>query len=109
MSLNLTESAIKELKKFQEEQESGDYVRIAITSGGCSGFQYSMTLQSDPPDDKLDNILEFDGINVVVDKKSMLYLEGTTIDWIDDLNHRGFNFENPNAVRDCGCGKSFGV
>ncbi len=112
MSIELTKSAIKELKRFQEDQEmpETEVVRVGISGGGCSGFSYNMSFQSEEEIDKeVDNIKEFDGIRVVVDRKSMLYLDGTTIDWIEDLTHRGFNFDNPNAVKSCGCNKSFNV
>ena len=110
-AITLTENAVKELKRVQQEQSipGTDVVRVKIQGGGCAGFSYSMSFESGEEVGEADNIYEFDGIRVAVDKKSMLYLEGTTIDWLEDLNHRGFNFENPNAVRSCGCNKSFGV
>jgi iron-sulfur cluster assembly protein len=111
--INLTEAAIAELKKFRESSldiSDTDVVRIQITSGGCAGFQYNMNFQNNEDVDLAkDNILEFDGIRVAVDKKSMLYLDGTTVDWVEDLNHRGFNFDNPNSVKNCACKSSFSV
>jgi iron-sulfur cluster assembly protein len=110
MSINLTENAIKELKRYQADQEieSDAIVRVKVEGGGCAGFQYGLSFQ-DGTDFNVDNdnIYEFDGIRVAVDKKSMLYLDGTTVDWIEDLSRRGFNFDNPNAVKSCGCNKSF--
>lgn len=110
MAINLTESAIKELKRYQTDQEiaSDAIVRVKIEGGGCSGFQYALSFQdSDDLNPDNDNLYEFDGIRVAVDKKSMLYLDGTTVNWIEDLSQRGFSFENPNATKGCGCGKSF--
>jgi len=110
--INLSQEAIAELKRFKASQsDSGqDVVRIGISGGGCSGFTYNMSFQEESEiNAEQDNILEFDEIRVVIDKKSMLYLDGTTVNWVETLTHRGFTFDNPNATRECGCKKSFGV
>jgi iron-sulfur cluster assembly protein len=109
MGIELTTRAILEVKKVREEQELGDssYLRVGIEGGGCAGFSYKLTFEEDQIDALNDRVYEFDGIKAVVDRKSELYLDGTTIDFYEGLDQRGFKFDNPNATRGCGCGKSF--
>ncbi len=112
INLSLTEGAVKELKRVKEEQNIPDqnYLRVGVAGGGCSGFQYMLNFEeADNFNQDADIQFEQHGINVVVDKKSLLFLDGTTIGWHEDLNQRGFTFDNPQAQRSCGCGKSFGV
>ena len=86
--------------------EPETFLRVGIAAGGCSGFSY--VLKPDTKfDDKADSRYNFHGVDVVVDKKSALYLDGTTLDWYDGLERRGFTFDNPNVVKTCGCGSSF--
>lgn len=108
MSIILTEKAASEVKRIIDEQKLGPetLLRVGVAGGGCSGFQYSLGFDK-AFDDKADAKSEFHGVTVVVDKKSALYLDGTTVDFYDGLEKRGFTFENPNAVRSCGCGSSF--
>lgn len=109
--VELTESAVKEIKQIMEAQSMSPdvtYVRVGVAGGGCSGFQYAFNLDEIYNEEK-DNLLEQDGLKIVVDKRSSLYLEGTIVNWVEDLNRRGFDFKNPNAVRSCGCNKSFNV
>lgn len=109
VDLTLSESAIKELKRTKEENELGDetLVRVQVQGGGCSGFMYGLNfVQEDEVTDE-DFVENHDGIKLVVDRKSLLFLDGTTIDWVEDLNQRGFKFDNPNATKSCGCGQSF--
>jgi len=111
MLVQLTESAVKEIKTIMEKQEMPPdvtYVRVGVQGGGCSGFSYAFNLD-ETYDEEKDTLLEQDGLKIVVDKRSGLYLEGTTVDWVEDLNRRGFSFKNPNAARSCGCNKSFSV
>lgn len=107
-TIKVTEAAINELKKVKAENSLDEktFVRVAIRGGGCSGFEYALGFD-DKFDDSTDNAEEIGGINFVVDHKSAMYLEGTTLDWQDELSQRGFKFDNPNAWRSCGCGKSF--
>lgn len=107
MSIILTERAAEEVKRIMGEQNLTDNVlRVAVAGGGCSGFSYKLAF--DPNwDEKADSKFEFHGVNVVVDHKSSLYLEGTTVDFYEGLDKRGFTFDNPNAVKSCGCGSSF--
>lgn len=105
----LSEGAAKELQRVREEQKmSESTLRVGVAGGGCSGFQYSLNfVEDDDFDEEKDIKFEQHGIQVVVDKKSLLFLDGTTIGWHEDLNKRGFTFENPNATKSCGCGSSF--
>ena len=107
MTIKLTETAAEEVKKSMEEME-GQYLRVGVKGGGCSGFEYSLGID-DEYDEKQDTISSQHGVAVVVDRKSDLYLDGTTLDYYTDLSKRGFVFENPNAVKSCGCGSSFQV
>ena len=108
MSVMLSERAAKEVKKIMEDQKMGPnlMLRIGVAGGGCSGFQYALGFD-DKFDEKVDSKREFHGVPVVVDKKSDLYLDGTTVDFYEDISKRGFTFDNPNAVKSCGCGSSF--
>ncbi len=104
----LTETAAKEVKRFIEEGEYGEnaVLRVGVAGGGCSGFNYSLNIAEDF-DEVNDNKTVQHGVNVVVDKKSSLFLDGTTVDYYEGLDQRGFQFVNPNAKKTCGCGQSF--
>ena len=108
MSVTLTEKAATEVKRIMADQkiEPETLLRVGVTGGGCSGFSYALGFDKSY-DEKADSRYEFHGVPVVVDKKSALYLDGTTIDFYDGLEARGFKFDNPNAVKSCGCGSSF--
>ena len=86
---------------------SGVFVRVGVESGGCSGLSYK--LDFDEKQQIEDRIIESNGIKILVDKKSYLYLVGTTLNYSGGLNGKGFIFENPNANRTCGCGESFAL
>jgi len=110
MVVSLTEKAAAEVKRVQQEQkyEAGVFLRVGAAAGGCSGYSYR--LEFDHAFDT-DNDEKFDchGVQVVVDKRSAELLTGTTIDWYEGLEARGFKFDNPNVTRSCGCGSSFQV
>lgn len=108
MSVTLSEAAASEIKRVMEEQNRPElkYVRVGVVGGGCSGFQYSFDF-TNSYDETADTLSEHHGVGVVVDKKSDLFLDGTTIDFYSGLERRGFTFNNPNAVKSCGCGSSF--
>ncbi|MCA9049563.1 MAG: iron-sulfur cluster assembly accessory protein [Planctomycetaceae bacterium] len=108
MSVTLTEAAATEIKRVMDEQNRPElkYVRVGVVGGGCSGFKYSFDF-TNAFSDAEDMVTEHHGVGVVVDKKSDLFLDGTTIDFVKQLDKRGFTFDNPNAVRSCGCGSSF--
>jgi iron-sulfur cluster assembly protein len=86
---------------------STDYIRVGVKSGGCSGLSYD--LKFDKNQDKTDKVFEDNGVKIIVDKKSFLYLIGTTLEYSGGLNGTGFVFNNPNANRTCGCGESFSL
>lgn len=83
------------------------YVRVGVESGGCSGLSYKMDIDSELKE--TDKLFEDNGVRILVDKKSFLYLIGTTLEYSGGLNGKGFSFSNPNASRTCGCGESFAV
>ena len=103
--ITLSESAAKKLAALLENKDETG-VRAAIKGGGCSGFTY--VLDFDNQNDS-DRVIEEKGIEIYVDSKSFLYLMGTQIDFVDELNQAGFKFINPNAKRTCGCGESFSI
>ncbi|HVJ80123.1 MAG TPA: iron-sulfur cluster assembly accessory protein [Planctomycetia bacterium] len=108
MPIELTERAAGEVKRIMSEQSYPEttVLRIGVAGGGCSGFQYSLAFD-DKIDDAMDDIYDMHGVKVVVDRKSDLYLNGTTLDFHEGLEKRGFTFNNPNATKSCGCGSSF--
>ena len=108
MAIEITEKAAEEVRRVRVEQKFEDdmFLRIGVAGGGCSGFNYTLSFDN-AFDEKADSKFDQHGVAVVVDKKSALYLDGTTVDWYDGLEKRGFTFENPNAVKTCGCGSSF--
>tara|TARA_R110002051_G_scaffold32786_3_gene73933 strand:- start:325 stop:648 length:324 start_codon:yes stop_codon:yes gene_type:complete len=105
VTIKLTEIAAAEAKAYIEGSKE-KYLRIGVKGGGCSGFEYSLTA-SHEYDEQKDTLYHQHGVDVVVDKKSALYLDGITLDYYNDLTRRGFTFDNPNAVKSCGCGNSF--
>lgn len=84
-----------------------DYIRVGVKSGGCSGLEYVLKFDKEKTD--ADQLFEDNGIKIIVDKKSILYLAGTTLEFSGGLNGKGFVFQNPNANRTCGCGESFSL
>lgn len=102
----LTPSAVEAVRAaIKEEGEEGDYLRVSVVGGGCSGYQYSLGFDKESRPD--DYTLEFDGVKVLLDSISSGYLTGTTIDYVSGLNGTGFKFNNPKAKKSCGCGSSF--
>lgn len=83
------------------------FVRVGVESGGCSGLSYKLSFDKDRNEE--DKLFEDNGVRILVDKKSFLYLVGTTLEYFGGLNGKGFVFNNPNAQRTCGCGESFAV
>lgn len=90
-----------------EGHPEGSNVRVSVKGGGCSGLMYDLSF--DTQVQPADEVFEDKGVKILVDKKSLLYLLGTTLDFSDGLNGKGFQFVNPNASRTCGCGESFAV
>ena len=109
MPINLTETAAKEIKKIIVDQElpaEQTRLRVGVKGGGCSGFSYVLDLTEEPKGDS-DEEMESHGVPILIDSKSLLYLEGTEIDFKEDVMQSGFVFKNPNATSTCGCGSSF--
>ena len=106
MPVLFTPSAIDAVAKaLKDEGEDGDFLRISVVGGGCSGYQYGLDFDKEVRMGDL--ALELNGVKVVVDAVSVGYLRGTVVDYVSGLNGTGFQFKNPNAKRTCGCGSSF--
>jgi len=107
VGLTITERAVRRIQELTKEQNrEGHGLRIKVVGGGCSGLQYKLDLDAPKSNDR---IFEKDGAKVFVDMKSLLYLNGTELDFKESLMESGFVFQNPNVKRTCGCGVSFAV
>jgi iron-sulfur cluster assembly protein len=114
MSIVLTEKAAVKVKEIiTEGQAKGDftaekmYLRLRVVGGGCSGFQHKLDLDQEVKDK--DEVFEFHGVAVVIDKKSLLYISGAHVDYHDEMHRSGFSVTNPSAKSTCGCGSSFSM
>ena len=110
MAIELTETAAREVKHICEQQKLDPtrvFLKVGVKGGGCSGFSYILDLTENRNDN--DEQFEINGVRVLCDPKSHLYLDGTQIDFKDEIMGRGFVFKNPNASTTCGCGSSFAV
>jgi iron-sulfur cluster assembly protein len=107
--IQITEAAQTKIKSIIEAQDDPKptALRIAVVGGGCSGFSYSMKFEDAPQ--MLDKTYNFDGMKVIVDQASLLYLDGAEVDYVETLEASGFKFSNPNVKSTCGCGSSFQV
>ena len=105
----ITPRAAQEIRKIKSENKIPEThaLRLGVKGGGCSGLSYVLAFEERPREN--DSVMTIEGLTVHVDPKSLFYLSGTTLDFSDGLNGRGFVFSNPNAARTCGCGNSFGV
>lgn len=108
--INLTERAAEEVRRILVEQNSPNklYLRLRVVGEGCSGYKHKLDLDENVSP-KTDQEFEIHGVAVVVDKRSLLYMDGVTVDYHEDLNRRGFSITNPNAKSTCGCGSSFSM
>ena len=109
MPINLSETAAKEIKTIIKDQglpEAETKLRVGVKGGGCSGFSYMLDLTEEPKSE-MDEEMEVHGVKILIDMKSYLYLNGTEIDFRDEVMGKGFVFKNPNATSSCGCGSSF--
>src|SRR5277367_5572292 len=107
--ITLSESAAREVKTIIQQQElpaEQTHLRVGVKGGGCSGFSYMLDLTEEPKGDA-DEEMESNGVKILCDNKSLLYLDGVEIDFKDEVMGRGFVFKNPNATSSCGCGHSF--
>ena len=107
--IGITERAVQEVRRIVSEQNlpENTVLRVGVKGGGCSGFSYSLGF--DDTVHETDQSFEHEGVRVVCDPKSFLYLNGTEVDFEESLMGRGFKFGNPNASKTCGCGESFTV
>ena len=107
--VTVTDKAKEKVLNLMEEEglDSSYFLRVSVKGGGCSGLSYN--LDFDNEEKTGDQFFEDNGIRIALDMKSFLYLAGTELDFSDGLNGKGFNFNNPNASRTCGCGESFSV
>ena len=105
--ITVTEAAARKLRQVMEEKGVAEThaLRVFVTGGGCGGMQYGMTFDDKPRED--DEVYEQHGIRIIVDPVSLFYIDGSRIDYVDNLMGGGFHIENPNAVATCGCGSSF--
>jgi iron-sulfur cluster assembly protein len=104
--LTVTPVALNTIRMLLEQRNIPGYaLRVFVSGGGCSGLQYGMAFEQAPRD--LDAVVEVDDVKLVVDPTSLMYLQGSTIDYVDSLMGGGFRIDNPNAVSSCGCGQSF--
>ena len=107
MAVTLTESAAKHVAKFLEKRGKGIGLRLGVQTSGCSGMSYKLEFADALEPD--DNVYESFGIKVIVDPKSLVYIDGTELDYRREGLQEGFKFQNPNEKDHCGCGKSFSV
>jgi len=104
--INVTPKAVTKIREsFTREGVSGGGLRLGVLGGGCSGLSYQFKYDARPR--PTDNVFEFEGVKVFVDPKSMIYLDGMTLDFKESLMYSGFAFDNPHATKSCGCGTSF--
>ncbi len=109
-SIEISDRAVVHVRRFMENEGKADaVVRVGVRGGGCSGLSYVLQFEDASSIGMMDHVIEKDGIRVVVDKKSILFLAGTTLDYEDGLSGKGFTFKNPNARQSCGCGESFSI
>jgi iron-sulfur cluster assembly accessory protein len=105
-TITITTNAAKRIHQLMEEKElQGHALRVFVSGGGCSGFQYGMAFEPDPRES--DMRFSQENVEVVIDPVSLGYMTGASIDYVDDLMGGGFSIQNPNAVASCGCGNSF--
>jgi len=105
--ITLSPGALSEVKRLLVKENKPELgLRLGVRSGGCSGFSYMLGFDTPHEDDEIQDV---EGLKLLVDPKSKVYLEGAQLDYADGLQGKGFTFSNPNATRSCGCGESFSV
>lgn len=108
-NISISPKAAEQVKSQLMKRGTPDsYLRLGVKGAGCSGYSYVIQFEDEPPREK-DFLFEIEGIKILVDKKSVLYLNGSTLDWEKTLMRNGFKFVNPNEKSTCGCGSSFTV
>lgn len=106
-SVTISESAASRIKEILDAETKPMMLRVSVSGGGCSGFQYGFNLDDTRADDDL--VIERGGATVLIDSMSLAYLEGSEVDFVDDLIGAAFKINNPNAQSECGCGTSFSI
>lgn len=107
-NIYVSPSASERIKQQLVARNTPDaFLRLGIKGGGCSGYSYSIQFEDNPPRENKDLLFQSEGINIIVDIKSIIYLNGSTLDWEKSLTSYGFKFINPNVKTKCGCGNSF--
>jgi iron-sulfur cluster assembly accessory protein len=106
-TITLSESAAKRINQIMAKEAPGSKLRISVNGGGCSGFEYAFDIDTQVQEDDL--VIERDGAAVLVDEISAQYMEGSVIDFVDDLIGQSFQIKNPLATSSCGCGTSFSI
>ena len=107
MAITMTENAAQHVKKFLEKRGKGAGLRLGVRTSGCSGMAYVLEFVDEVQPE--DEVFEDHGVKIVVDKKSLLYIDGTELDFVKEGLNEGFKFNNPNVKGECGCGESFSV
>jgi iron-sulfur cluster assembly protein len=107
MAITLTQTASKRMDKFLTNRKQGLGVRLGVQTTGCSGLGYTMEFVDDINDD--DSVFEDKGVKIIIDAKSLVFLDGTEVDFVKEGLNEGFEFNNPNSKAECGCGESFTV
>jgi iron-sulfur cluster assembly accessory protein len=106
-TVTVTDSAARRIRQIVSGKAPGSALRIAVNGGGCSGFQYDFSITTDTGDD--DTVIERDGARVLIDSISLVYMAGSSLDFVDDLMGQAFKVNNPQAKASCGCGTSFSI
>jgi len=107
MAITLTDTAIQHVRQQLEQRGEGVGIRVGVKTTGCSGMAYVLEFVDDV--EVSDEVFEFQGVKLVVDPKSLVYIDGTQMDFVKEGLNEGFEFKNPNAAGECGCGESFTV
>jgi len=107
MSVTMTAAALERVKSFLANRGKGFGLRLGIKTTGCSGLAYVLEFVDEPNED--DSVFDIDDVNIIIDGKSLVYLEGIQLDFVKEGLNEGFKFTNPNAKGECGCGESFNV
>lgn len=106
-TVTVTDRAVQQIAQILSKEPSKKALRVSVSGGGCSGFQYEFDLDAMPGDD--DTVIEREGVMVLIDSMSLMYMSGSEIDYVDDLIGASFQIRNPHATASCGCGTSFTV
>lgn len=107
MAISMTDAAVNHVARYLEKRGHGEGIRVGVRTSGCSGMAYVLEFIDQVEDE--DQVFEFEGVRVAVDPKSLVYLDGTELDFVKEGLNEGFKFNNPNVSSECGCGESFNV